>query len=149
MKLGMFQKEKSWRLIPDFILFTLLTMGLNLLALLATCRFFKLITLKKNIQVVIHKKMWYNKSWRYSMLAVKGYIDGNTVVTIDNSLHDFKGHELLIRIVEKPQVVTNQTTTDVNEKLKALHSIKGVLKDCKPMTIEEIREERLSERYGL
>ncbi len=37
MKLGMFQKEKSRRLIPDFILFTLLTMGLNLLAMLATC----------------------------------------------------------------------------------------------------------------
>jgi hypothetical protein len=39
MKLGMFQKEKFRRIIPDFILMLLvLTMGLNLLAMLATCR---------------------------------------------------------------------------------------------------------------
>ena len=56
MKLGMFQKEKSRRLIPDFILFTLLTMGLNLLALLATCRWSQLITIKKFVQVVDDKK---------------------------------------------------------------------------------------------
>lgn len=55
MKLGMFQKEKSRRLIPDFILFTLLTMGLNLLALLATCRYIQLITIKKFVQEVIEK----------------------------------------------------------------------------------------------
>lgn len=39
MKLGIFQKEESRRIIPDFILMlSLLTMGLNLLAVLATCR---------------------------------------------------------------------------------------------------------------
>ena len=52
----MFQKEKSRRLIPDFILFTLLTMGLNLLALLATCRYIQLITIKKFVQEVDDKK---------------------------------------------------------------------------------------------
>lgn len=55
MKLGMFQKEKSRRLIPDFILFTLLTMGLNLLAMFATCRYVQLITIKKFVQEVIEK----------------------------------------------------------------------------------------------
>ena len=37
----------------------------------------------------------------------------------------------------------------VNERLEALKSIQGVLKDCEPITISEIREQRLSERYGL
>ena len=37
----------------------------------------------------------------------------------------------------------------VSERLEALKSIQGVLKDCKPITISEIREQRLSERYGV
>ena len=37
----------------------------------------------------------------------------------------------------------------VSERLEALKSIQGVLKDCKPITIPEIREQRLSERYGV
>ena len=78
------------------------------------------------------------------MLAITGYIDENTVVAIDNKLNDSPGNEILVKIVEKPK---SQTPT--SERLKALHSLQGVLKDTTPRTIEEIREERLSERYGL
>lgn len=78
------------------------------------------------------------------MLAITGYIDGNTVVAIDNKLNDFTGNEILVKIVEKPKSQITGT-----ERLKALQSLQGVLKNTKPMTIEEIREERLSERYGL
>ena len=81
------------------------------------------------------------------MVAVKGYIDGNTVVTIDDGLRNFSGNELLIRIVDKP--IPNAAQTAGDERLKALNALQGVLKTSKPMTIEEIREERLKERYGL
>ena len=37
------------------------------------------------------------------MLAVKGYIDGNTVVAIDDDLQNIDGNEILIHIVEKPK----------------------------------------------
>lgn len=37
------------------------------------------------------------------MLAVKGYIDGNTVVAIDDDLRNFDGNEILIHIVDKPK----------------------------------------------
>ena len=78
------------------------------------------------------------------MLAITGYIDGNTVVAIDNKLNDFTGNEILVKIVEKPK-----SQTPAGERLKALQSLQGVLKITQPITIEEIREERLSERYGL
>ena len=78
------------------------------------------------------------------MLAITGYIDGNTVVALDNKLNDFTGNEILVKIVEKPK-----SQTPASERLKALQSLQGVLKNTKPMTIEEIREERLAERYGL
>ncbi|MCR5400199.1 MAG: hypothetical protein K6E78_01235 [Treponema sp.] len=81
------------------------------------------------------------------MFAVKGYIDGNTVVAIDDDLRNFCGNEILIQIVDKPKSDTEQTLG--SERLKALHAIQGVLKLSKPMTIEQIREERLKERYGL
>lgn len=83
------------------------------------------------------------------MLAVKGYIDGNTVVAIDDGLNNFTGTELLIRIVEKPQNVHQQPEKNKSERINALHAIQGVLKGCKPTTIEQIHEERLGERYGL
>ena len=78
------------------------------------------------------------------MLAITGYIDGNTLVAIDNKLNDFTGNEILVKIVEKPK---SQITA--SDHLKALQSLQGVLKNTKPMTIEEIREERLSKRFGL
>ncbi len=85
------------------------------------------------------------------MYSLKGYIDGNTVVALDNNLHDFTGTELLIQIVEKPKSLdTTQTSkTSGSERLQALKSLQGVLKGIKPMTISEIRDERLKERYGL
>ena len=81
------------------------------------------------------------------MLAVKGYIDGNTVVAIDDDLRNFDGNEILIHIVEKPKPDVTQTVG--SERLKALHAIQGVLKLNKPITIAQIREERLKEKYGL
>ena len=85
------------------------------------------------------------------MYSLKGYIDGNTVVALDDNLRDFTGTELLIQIVEKPKAsVTTQTSqTSGSERLKALHSLQGILKGAKPTTISEIREERLKERYGI
>ena len=81
------------------------------------------------------------------MVAVKGYIDGNTVVAIDEDLRNFNGDEILIRIVDKPK--SNTVSSVGDERIKALHAIKGVLKINKPITMAEIREERLKERYGL
>lgn len=81
------------------------------------------------------------------MLAVKGYIDGNTVVAIDDGLRNFSGNEILIRIVDKPKPDVTQTIGD--KRIKALHAIQGVLKTCRPVTIAEIREERIKERCGL
>ncbi len=81
------------------------------------------------------------------MLAVKGYIDGNTVVAIDDDLRNFDGNEILIHIVDKPKPDVAQTVG--SERLKALHAIQGVLKLSKPITIAQIREERLKEKYGL
>ncbi|MBR5401867.1 MAG: hypothetical protein IK102_08645 [Treponema sp.] len=78
------------------------------------------------------------------MVSMKGYIEGNTVVAIDDNLNDFTGNELLIHIVDKPK-----SQPVANERIEALKSIRGVLKDCKPITISEIREQRLSEKYGL
>ena len=37
------------------------------------------------------------------MLSVKGYIDGNTVVALDDGLRNFNGSEILIRLVKKPE----------------------------------------------
>ena len=51
------------------------------------------------------------------MLAITGYIDGNTVVAIDNKLNDFTGNEILVKIVEKPKSQITGT-----ERLKALRS---------------------------
>lgn len=81
------------------------------------------------------------------MLAVKGYIDGNTVVAIDDDLQNIDGNEILIHIVEKPK--SDVTRSACSERLKALHAIQGVLKLSKPITIAQIREERLKEKYGL
>ena len=75
------------------------------------------------------------------MLAVKGYIDGNTVVAIDDDLQNIDGNEILIHIVEKPKSDVTQTVG--SERLKALHAIQGVLKLSKLITIAQIREERL------
>ena len=50
------------------------------------------------------------------MLTVKGYIDGNTVVAIDDDLRDFDGNEILIHIVEKPKPDVTQTVG--SERLK-------------------------------
>ena len=85
------------------------------------------------------------------MLSVQGYIDGNTVVTLDDGLRNFNGSEILIRLVEKPkdQSSAQKLNATRNERRTALQAIQGVLKGCKPLTIAEIREERLSERYGL
>ena len=41
------------------------------------------------------------------ILAVKGYIDGNTVVAIDDGLRNFSENEILIRIVDKPNFKIN------------------------------------------
>ena len=85
------------------------------------------------------------------MLAITGYIDGNSVVVIDNVLHDFTGSELLIRIAKKPksQSVVKKSQTTGSERLNALKSLQGVLKSGKSMSLSEIREKRLAERYGL
>ena len=55
------------------------------------------------------------------MLAVKGYIDGNTVVTIDDGLQNFNGNEILIRIVDKPKPDVTKAIGD--KRIKALHAI--------------------------
>ena len=41
------------------------------------------------------------------MIAVNGYIDGNTLVAIDDSLRNFNGSEILIRLVDKPKNKTS------------------------------------------
>jgi len=81
------------------------------------------------------------------MLAVKGYIDGNTVVALDDGLRDFSGSEILIRLVDNPNAKT--TLASGSERRNALKAIQGVLKGSRPMTVAEIREERMKERYGL
>ena len=81
------------------------------------------------------------------MVAVKGYINGNTVVALDGGLRDFSGSEILIRLVDNPNAKPNPAAG--NERLNALKAIQGVLKGSRQMTIAEIREERLKERYGL
>ena len=81
------------------------------------------------------------------MLAVKGYIDGDTVVALDNGLRDFSGSEILIRLVDNPNAKPPMTAG--NERINALKAIQGVLKGSRRMTIAEIREERLKERYRL
>ena len=49
-----------------------------------------------------------------------------------------------------PQKKEKRTSQPVvSGRLEALKSIQGVLKDCKPITISEIRGQRLSERYGV
>ena len=75
------------------------------------------------------------------MLAVKGYIEGNTVVAIDDDLQNYDGNEILIHIVDKPK--SDVTETVASKRLKALHAIQGVLKLSSPITIAQIREERL------
>lgn len=81
------------------------------------------------------------------MLAVKGYIEGNTVVAIDDDLQNYDGNEILIHIVDKPK--SDVTEAVASKRLKALHAIQGVLKLSSPITIAQIREERLKERFGL
>lgn len=86
------------------------------------------------------------------MIAVNGYIDGNTVVATDESLRNFKGDEIIIRIMKKTTTdsdLQKRTRTTTEERLAALKELQGVLKGCKPISIEEIREARLAERYGL
>ena len=81
------------------------------------------------------------------MLAVKGYIEGNTVVAIDDDLQNYDGNEILIHIVDKPK--SDETQTVSSKRLEALHALLGVLKLSKPISIAQIREERLKERFGL
>ena len=81
------------------------------------------------------------------MLAVKGYIEGNTVVAIDDDLQNYDGNEILIHIVDKPK--SDETQTVSSQRLEALHALQGVLKLSKPISIAQIREERLKERFGL
>ena len=83
------------------------------------------------------------------MTEISGYIDGNTVVALDDGLRDFKGSEVLIRLVEKPERQGEERKTTDEERMEAIKAISGILHMEKPMTIKEIREERLRERYGL
>ena len=85
------------------------------------------------------------------MYSLKGYIDGNTIVALDNNLHDFTGTELLSQIVEKPKSLdtTQPSKPSGSERLQSLKSIQGVLKGIKPITISKIRDEHLKIRYGL
>ena len=80
------------------------------------------------------------------MLAVKGYIEGNTVVAIDDDIQNYNGNEILIHIVDKPKSDVTQAIS--SKRLDALHALQGVLKLSKPMTIAQIREDRLKERFG-
>lgn len=87
------------------------------------------------------------------MLAVNGYIDGNTVVATDESLRNFKGNEIVIRIIKKPttesEFARQRQKPTAEERRAALKELQGILKGAKPMSVKEIREERLAERYGI
>lgn len=89
------------------------------------------------------------------MIAVNGYIDGNTVVATDESLRNFKGDEIIIRIIKKPKTESEQKSVQqrqkptAEERRAAVKAISGVLGLNKAMTIEDVREERLKERYGI
>ena len=85
------------------------------------------------------------------MLVIPGYIDGNTVVAIDSELNNFSGSEILFKIVEKPktQTAVQNSQAPESERMKGLKAIQGVLKLDKKLTMEDIRKERLAERYGL
>ncbi|MBP5176748.1 MAG: hypothetical protein ILP07_12675 [Treponema sp.] len=78
-----------------------------------------------------------------AMLALNGYIDGNTLIATDDSLKNFHGDEILIRIVKKNARHENIGEIEKAEKLSALKAIGGVLNQNKAMTIADIRAERL------
>lgn len=87
---------------------------------------------------------------RQGMTTIDGYIDGNAVIALDGELSNFTGSEILIRLVEKPkEPPAAQEKPAENERQKALQTIRGVLKTCGETTIENIREGRMAERYGL
>lgn len=77
------------------------------------------------------------------MFALNGYIDGNTLIATDDSLKNFHGDEILIRIVKKNARKKNVRNIEETEKLSALKAIGGVLNQNTAMTITEIRAERL------
>lgn len=77
------------------------------------------------------------------MFALDGYIDGNTLVATDESLRNFHGGEILIRVVQNNAQAKESPDNGENEKLSALKAIRGVLGQNKPLTIADIRAERL------
>lgn len=77
------------------------------------------------------------------MFALDGYIDGNTLVATDESLRNFHGGEILIRVVQNNTRQEKLPEKEKNEKLSALKAIRGVLGQNKPLTIADIRSERL------
>lgn len=77
------------------------------------------------------------------MFALDGYIDGNTLVATDESLRNFHGGEILIRVVQNNTRQEKASDNEKNEKLSALKAIRGVLGQNKPLTIADIRSERL------
>ena len=73
------------------------------------------------------------------MISVNGYIDGNTLIATDDALRNFRGKEILIRILPRP--VKKPSLED--KLLEALDAISGILNQSKPMTMADIRAERL------
>jgi hypothetical protein len=73
------------------------------------------------------------------MISVNGYIDGNTLIATDDALRNFRGKEILIRILPRP--VKKPSLED--KRLEALDAISGILNQSKPMTMADIRAERL------
>ena len=77
------------------------------------------------------------------MFALDGDRDGNTLVATDESLRNFHGGEILIRVVQNNTRQEKASDNEKNEKLSALKAIRGVLGLNKPLTIADIRAERL------
>ena len=75
------------------------------------------------------------------MISVNGYIDGNTLIATDDALRNFRGKEILIRILPRPVPVKKPSLED--KRLEALDAISGILNQSKPMTMADIRAERL------
>ena len=74
------------------------------------------------------------------MISVNGYIDGNTLIATDDALRNFRGKEILIRILPRP---VKKPSLKEDKRLEALDAISGILNQSKPMTMADIRAERL------
>ena len=73
-------------------------------------------------------------------------------ITLSEYLHNVDKYLKLadtekIQIIENDQTVHTLTDSEI-ERTKAIHSIFGIIKSDKPISIDEARAERLSKKLG-